>query len=110
MRILTKHIDAAARKALLFGLLWAIGALGGCGTFQQPGMTVDQLAAVAADKNVGFLCIAIQTPAGTGKLVAINADRMPKDAGTITADSSCTVSMTGGDPDQMPATLPVLRK
>lgn len=70
-------------------------ALSGCAAMQTPNMSADELRAIVADKSAAVVCVMVQTPAGTGKLVIVNADRLPKDAGTITADANCVVTMSG---------------
>lgn len=73
--------------------------LAGCGTMQQPNMTIGQLREVAGDKNAGVICGTIVSPGYSGYLLTVGADREKKDTGNVTATldgQKCTITMNGG--------------
>lgn len=75
-------------------VLVVLGLSGCAGISGGPNMNVDQLKAIAADKNASVVCSTIMGPWGTGKVVVVNLDQRVIDNGGVTVDSNCLVGIT----------------
>lgn len=75
------------------------------GTSYDPGMTANQIKAIAGDRNAGVVCGVIPTHLGPAKFVAVNLDQKVIDNGGITADAEqCRVQVNNSKPAPVPAT------
>ncbi len=82
-------------------------ALSGCaGINGGPQMNVDQLKAIAADKNASVVCSTIMGPWGTGKVVIVNLDQRVIADGGVSVDANCLVTMTNAIHDKPPTAVP----
>ena len=79
------------RTLLLLLVLLVTGCAGING---GPNMSVDQLKAVAADKNASVVCSTIMGPWGTGKVVIVTLDQRVIDTGGVSVDANCLVGIT----------------
>lgn len=71
-----------------------------------PNMNVDQLRAIASDKNASVICSTILGPFGTGKVVVVNLDQRVIMDGSVATDENCKVTITNQihDKPMVPAT------
>lgn len=84
-------------------LLLAVSLVAGCAAMSGgPHMSVDELKAMAQDKNAGVICSTIMGPWGTGKVVAINLDQGVVRNGSISVDANCLVGITNTAPPKEP--------
>lgn len=79
------------KMLLLCTLLLVTGCAGING---GPNMSVDQLKAIASDKNASVVCSTIMGPWGTGKVVVVNMDQKVIDNGGVNVDANCLVGIT----------------
>ena len=94
-------------KLLLAALVMIVLSLTGCaGISGGPNMNVDQLKAVAADKNASVVCSTIMGPWGTGKVVIVNLDQRVIDTGGVTVDANCLVGITTTKAQPVPRPTP----
>ncbi len=71
-----------------------------------PNMSVDQLKAIASDKNASVVCSTIMGPWGTGKVVVVNMDQRVIDNGGVTVDANCLVGITNAKAIPVPKPAP----
>ncbi len=76
-------------------LILLLGLASGCAAMSGgPNMSVDQLKAIAADKNANVTCSTINGMWGAGKVVVVNMDAGVVRNGQVSVDANCLVTIT----------------